>query len=151
MSWFSSPLMATIVVCAGIMVISVPLRRLTSEKNLPKISVAQSSFDDEHIHEIPGILRIKLLAPLESLRISTSDGELLWKAENLLVGEEEADVQLLLLDDALELRVEADFGDESHETALFLTVLPDGIEEQTHYLIGSGSLDEILHYEWDLH
>ena len=68
-----------------------------------------------------------------------------------MVGEEEADVQLLLLDDALELRVEADFGDESHETALFLTVLPDGIEEQTHYLIGSGSLDEILHYEWDLH
>jgi hypothetical protein len=42
----------------------------------------------------------------------------------------------------------ADFGDQAAETAEFLTVMPDGYEEQTRYVTGSGLLEETLRYEW---
>ncbi len=155
MSWLSSPLTATVVVCAGLAVIAVPLRKLTSKENRTLIHLAAPVSDDEHdhdhVHETLGILRIKLLAPVKSLRVTTTDGDLLWEVENLSAGEDEVDVDLLLIDDALELRVEADFGEGTEDTALFLTVLPDAIEEQTRYAIGSGSVDEIFYYEWELH
>lgn len=152
MSWLSSPLTATAVVCAGLTAISFPLRELTSGNHrAPLTGAAVVSNDEEHVHEMPGVLRVRLLSDASSLRVTTTDGDVLWEAENLAAGEEETEVDLRLIDDALELRVEADFGDHQADTALFLTVLPDGIEEQTRYAIGSVGMDEILHYEWHLH
>jgi len=152
MSWLSSPLTATAVVCAGLTALSFPLRELTSGSHRVSVTVpAEVSNDADHIHEMPGVLRVKILSDIVSLRVTTTDGDVLWEAENLAAGEEETEVDLRLIDDALELRMEADFGDHQADTALFLTVLPDGIEEQTRYAIGSGSVDEILHYEWHLH
>ena len=34
------------------------------------------------------------------------------------------------------------------ETAVFLTVMPDGREEQTRYATGDGVVEETLRYEW---
>ncbi len=98
-----------------------------------------------------GVLRVKLLVPAKSLRVSTTSGDLLWQVVNPPAGESDSEVNLLLVDDGLELLVEADFGDATGETALFLTVLPDGVEEQTRYAIGSAQVEEIFSYSWDLH
>lgn len=144
--------MATLVVCAGLSAIAVPLRELTSRDR--PVSVGESSsnlLEDDHVHEMRGVLRVKLLVPAKSLRVSSTDGDLLWELENPPAGESDAEVDLLLIDDGVELLVEADFGDAADETALFLSVLPDGIEEQTRYAIGSGQVEEIFSYSWDLH
>ena len=51
----------------------------------------------------------------------------------------------------LDLTLQADFGEASPETAGFLTVMPDGYEDQTRYAIGTGRLEETLRYEWHPH
>lgn len=152
MSWLVSPLMATLVVCAGLSAIAVPLHELTSRDR--PVSVDESSsnlLENDHVHEMRGVLRVKLLVPAKSLRVSTTSGDLLWQVVNPPAGESDSEVNLLLVDDGLELLVEADFGDATGETALFLTVLPDGVEEQTRYAIGSAQVEEIFSYSWDLH
>jgi hypothetical protein len=151
MSWLASPLIATFVVCAGLSAIAVPLRELTSRDRPVSASESSSTHpENNRIHEIRCVLRIKLLVPAKSLRVSTTNGDLLWQMANLPAGESDSEVNLLLVDAALELLVEADFGDAAGETALFLTVLPDGVEEQTRYAIGAGKVDEIFSYEWEL-
>ena len=156
MSGLTSPLMATLVVCAGMAAIAVPLRELTSRDHVSVAGVSggeENSYahGDDYGQDISGFLRIKLLAPAKSLRVSTTDGDLLWNAEHLPAGESQTEADLVLIEDSLELLVEVNFGDEGDETAFFLTVLPDGVEEQTCYAIGSGRVEEILNYEWDFY
>lgn len=156
MNWFTSPLAATVVVCAALAALAIPLRRLTTDRvvvAVPLVGMA-ASHDDHgpgHVHAFPGVLRIRLLAPAKSLKVSTTDGKILWESQSIAAGEHEGDADFLLIDDALELLVEAAFEEAIGDTALFLTVLPDGVQEQTHYAIGSGNIDEILFFEWELH
>ncbi|MFU8892323.1 MAG: hypothetical protein ACNA8L_01730 [Luteolibacter sp.] len=154
MNWLSSPLAATVVVCAVLAALAMPLRKLTTGRVVAAVPVAVLANDAhgrDHVHEFRGILRVRLLADAASLHVRTTDGKMLWDAANLEAGEHEVDVDLRLVDDALELLIEASFNELAGDTALFLTVLPDGVEEITHYAIGSGRIEEVLHYEWDLH
>jgi len=152
MNWLTSPLAATVVVCTALAALSIPLRRLTSDRVLLAIPAAQTpATREDHGHALPGVLRVRLLAPVESLMVSTTSGEVLWNTGRLEPGEHQAASRFSLIDDALELLVEAVFDDGAGDTALFLTVLPDGVEEQTHYTIGSGGIEEILFFEWELH
>jgi len=152
MNWLSSPLAATVVVCATLGGLAIPLRMLTTDRVVAVMPSLELTGDRRgHDHEFRGTLRVRLLADVESLFVRTTDGDMLWNAGKLEAGEHEVDAGFPLIDDALELRVEADFGDLADDTALFLTVLPDGVEEKTHYAIGAGRIEEVLHYEWDLH
>jgi hypothetical protein len=156
MNWLSSPLAATAVVLAILAALAIPLRKLTAERvvssvSVPTVEISGNSHGHGHVHEFPGVLRVRLLDAAESLQVRTVEGVVLWEAANLGAGEHEVDADLLLIDDALELFVKADFGVGSRDTALFLTVIPEGVEEMTHYAIGSGSVEEVLHFEWDLH
>lgn len=157
MNWLSSPLAATVVVCATLAALAIPLRRLTTDRvavERPVVAVVDPSGGHDphgHGHAFSGVLRVRLLEPVVSFKVATTEGVLLWEADALEAGEHGVDAEFLLIDDALELHVEADFGDGQGDSALFLTVLPDGVEEVTHYAIGSGQIDEILFYEWDLH
>lgn len=74
------------------------------------------------------------------------EGGVLYRSERYEPGETEVDVEIPLEHDSVEIRVRADAG--AKETALFITLLPDGLEESTAYAIGSGSLDETLHFHW---
>lgn len=154
MNWLSSPLVATAVVCAILTALAIPLRRLTTDRvavETPVTSVESASTHHGHTHAFPGMLRLRLLAPAESVEVTTTDGTVLWSARRLNAGEHEMNTDFLLIDDALELLVTATFDHAAGDTALFLTVLPDGVHEQTHYAIGSGRIDEILFFEWQLH
>lgn len=154
MKWLSSPLAATVAVCAVLVVIAIPLRKLTSGRLMlavPTLALGRDANGHSHTHDFEGTLRVRLLNDAKSLHVRTTDGKLLWNATDLVAGEHEANVDLRLVDDTLELLVEAGFGELAGDTALFLTVLPDGVEEITHYAIGSDRIDEVLHYKWDLH
>jgi len=156
MNWLTSPLAATVVVCTALAALSIPLRHLTTERVVIAMPVLETSatlkdHGPGHLHAFSGVMRVRLLRSADSIQVSTTEGDVLWSAIDLTPGEHQADVEFLLIDDALELLVQATFDDAAGDTALFLTVLPDGVEEQTHYAIGSGRIDEILLFAWNIH
>lgn len=141
--WLLSPLAGTAGVLAGLCLIAIPLRKLTSAPSAkPSVSREQSATG------ISAVLRVKLLAPAKRLLVKTPDGAVLLDMPEPSAGESEHDAVLRLDDGGLDLALSADFGDSPAETAVFLTVMPDGREEQTRYATGSGLLEETLHYEW---
>jgi hypothetical protein len=143
--WLTSPLAGTAGVIAGLCLISIPLRRLTSA---PPVAAVMPAGPLVASDAIPAVFRLKLLAPARMLRLETTDGETLLDRKNLQAGESEHDVALRLIDGETDIRLVADFGDQASETAVFLTVMPDGHEEQIGYATGDGVVEETLHYEW---
>jgi hypothetical protein len=141
--WLGSPLAGTAGVLAGLCLLAIPLRRLTSAPPVaPSVSIETSAA------EIPSVLRVKLLAPAKRLLVKTPDGAVLLDVAQPAAGESEHDAVLHLADGGTDLVLSADFGAMPAETAVFLTVLPDGLEEQTRCATGNGLLEETLHYEW---
>jgi hypothetical protein len=140
--------MATGIVLAGIALLAVPLHRLTSSpvpasaapSALPAAAGTESA--------TPAVLRVRLLAPARSLRLSGADGRVLWDAANLPAGESEYDATLGAFSGTLDLQAQADFGNLSGDTALFLTVMPDGREERQAHAIGGPIVSAALHFEW---
>jgi hypothetical protein len=141
--WLGSPLAGTAGVLAGLCLIAIPLRKLTSAPPAPTSSSLETS-----AAEIPSVLRVKLLAPAKRLLVKTPDGTVLLDMPQPAAGESEHDAVLHFDDDGLDLVLSADFCDSQAETAAFLTVMPDGREEQTRYATGSGLLEETLSYNW---
>jgi hypothetical protein len=143
--WLTSPLAGTAGVIAGLCLVSIPLRRLTSAPPVAAVMPAGPVVSGDGI---PAVLRVKLLAPARSLRLETDDGRTLLDKKNLEAGESEHDAVLRFTDDECDISLVADFGDQESETAVFLTVMPDGREEQTRYATGDGVVEETLRYEW---
>jgi hypothetical protein len=141
--WLGSPLAGTAGVLAGLCLIAIPLRKLTSAP-----PVSRSASLEVSAAGTPSVLRIKLLAPAKRLFIKTPDGVVLLDMQQPSSGEYEHDAVLPIADSGLDLSLSADFGDSQAETAVFITVLPDGREEQTRYATGSGLLEETLSYNW---
>lgn len=146
--WLGSPLAGTAGVLAGLCLLALPLRRLTSEKPVPQVTAAPVEISAA---EIPAVLRLKLLAPAKHLTLKTTDGNVLLDLPTLAAGESEHDALVRFTDGELDLALSADFGDAASETAVFLTLMPDGQEEQTRYVTGSGLLEETLRFEQHTH
>ena len=144
-AWLASPLAGTALVLAALAVVSIPLRRLTSA---PAASVSQAAEAGVEAGEIPAVLRVKLLTPAKRVTVESSDGDVLLELADCPAGESEHDTRVDLGDGDLELRLIADFGERDEETAVFLTVMPDGYEGKTGFATGAGSLDETLGFDW---
>ena len=151
----SSPLMATAVVMAGLGLLAIPMYRLTSAAApagaatgvaTPTETAPAPGHDGEK--NLPAVLRLRLLAPAESLAIEAANGEPLLALGATPAGESEHDVTLMLADDALDLNLTADFGTLAGETAVFLTVMPDNHEEQQAHAIGGPVLTSPMHFQW---
>ena len=145
--WFASPLAGTAAVLAGLCLLAVPLRKLTSAHPTPVVETRKPEVSPD---SVSGVLRLKLLAPAKQLTLKTPDGVALIDLQNPAAGETEHDGAIPLREGKLELVMEVEFGDTAPETAAFLTVMPDGYREQTRYAIGSGRLVEILNFDWNL-
>jgi len=141
-----SPLAGTAGVLAALGLLAVPLLRLTSARPSPPAqrSAAKPSTDDL----TPAVLRLKLLTPARSIRLKTEVGGILLDLTDQAAGESEYGTSLPIRNDALDLLLEADLGDAPSDTAVFLTVMPDGREGQTRYTIGSGALTQPLRFNW---
>lgn len=141
--WLASPLAGTAGVLAGLCLLAIPLRQLTSAPPAKPVAQAEPSSK-----QIPAVLRIKLLAPAKRLLVKTPDGAVLLDMAQPAAGESEHDAAFPIADGGIDLVLSAEFGDSPTETAVFLTVMPDGREEQTRYATGNGLLEETLHFEW---
>jgi hypothetical protein len=142
---FRSPLLGTALVLMALTALAVPLHRLTARSG----EVIREAAADPALHSetTRAVLRIRVLDTLEDVEIRASDDRILHQAKILEPGEVEADAEILLENNKIELHVTAQAGEK--ETALFITLLPDGHEESTAYVIGSGALDETLLFHWE--
>ncbi len=141
--WLTSPLVGTAGVIAGLGLISVPLRMLTSAPPAaPPVEVVVTE------EGMQAVLRLKLLAAAERVVIRAMDGRILWEMTEVEAGESEQDVALALVDDGMDLDLAIEGSRATGETAAFLTVLPDGREERTRFTTGEGDFGDILRFEW---
>jgi len=141
-----SPLAGTAGVLAALGLLAIPLRHLTSHGQPLPAHVNPAG--PTKLVATPAVLRLQLLTPARSIRVTTEDGASLLHLTNVAPGESEHDASLPLRDGNLDVLLEADLGDSPSDTAVFLTVLPDGREQQTRYAIGNGTLREPLRYAW---
>ena len=144
---FRSPLLGTALVLASLAVVAIPLHRLTAHHggSAPVPPAAVTSTPPSSA-TIGAVLRIRTLDPIHDLEIRNSKDEVVFQTTSMEPGETEHDADILLENGNCELHLSARTGDK--ETAVFLTLLPDGREERTAYTIGSGQLDETLHFHW---
>lgn len=142
---FRSPLLGTALVLVGLAVLAVPLHRLTARSGetvrKPPVAMTNESGTTR------AVLRIRVLDTLQDWEIRTAEDKVLHRAETMEPGEVEEDVEILLDHEGLELQLSARAGDK--ETAVFITLLPDGREERTAYAIGFGAMEETLRFHWE--
>lgn len=142
---FRSPLLGTALVLVALAVVAVPLHRLTAHGSKavgnPTVETTTES------ETTRTVLRIRALDVLHNFEIRTTKDELVYRAETMEPGETEADVDILLEKESVELHLGARAGDK--DTAVFITLLPDGREERTAHAIGSGTIEETLRFAWE--
>lgn len=141
--WHASPLAGTAVVMACLAVLAVPMWRLTGGTpavTAPAVAAATAP------GTVQAVVRVKCLDALARLEILGTDGALVLRLDAPAAGESEHDVAMPFDGHAVEWVVRADCG--ADETAVFITVLPDGREGQTRYLTGSDAVEETLRFEW---
>ena len=144
----ASPLAGTSGVMLGLCLLAIPLYRLTSAR---PAAVAGTISPVVSTGKIPTVVRLRLLAPATRVVVKTTTGTVLLDLPNPPGGESEHDTAVRLADGGLDLTIHAEFADSGSETAVFLTVMPDAYEERTGHAIGSGILDETLHFTWHEH
>lgn len=144
--WFASPLAGTAAVLGVLAVLAIPLGRLTAAKTPAEPPAAATAAP---VGKTPAVLRLKLLDPVGKLTVSSPDGEVLLALGPLPAGESEHDAAIGIAGDAAELTLAAEAGPE--ETAVFLTVMPDGRQDRTLFLTGSGEMTDTLRFDWHDH
>jgi hypothetical protein len=143
---FASPLAGTAAVMAGLAVMAVPLYRLTSAA--PVVARLAVETPQGCSSVLPSVLRLKLLTPAKKVIVRLPGGASLLDLADVPAGESEHDTGVLLEHGSCELELVADFDSATSETAVFLTVMPDGLDEETLFTTGSGHLEDVLHFEW---
>lgn len=143
----TSPLAATAGVLVGLALLAVPLRHITSAAPMAAPPAAEASSTSA----LPAWLTLKLLAPAKSVTVKTTDGQVIWKLGETPAGDLNTQATLALDHGGVDLTLDLDFGGAAAETAVFLTIAPDGLEEQTRHAIGSGRIEEPLRFTWPAH
>ena len=141
---FRSPLAATAGVILGMVAIAIPLRYLTSGN--ATIAPQAPSHGSQAL--TPAWISLRLLAPVKSATLQSADGETIWRLDATPAGEVEIRKPLPLAKHRLELILNIEWAEPSAESAAFLNIAPDGLQESTRYLIGSGTARELLTFTW---
>ena len=139
-----SPLAATAGVIIGMSLIAIPLRQLTSGNSSP---AAQAPVSETQALT-PAWLSLRLLAPVKSATLETSNGDVIWKLDASPPGDVEIQKALPIAMHRLELILHVEWAEPSAESAAFLSIAPDGLEQATQYLIGRDTAREILTFTW---
>lgn len=143
-----SPLFGTALVAAVLGLLAIPLHRLTGSPPAALSPAGTAVSSSGTTQATPSVARVRLLREAVSVELHADDDRLLWKAENVPAGETEADIPLEILRDEAVLHLRAEFADDGAETAIFVTVLPDGLEERSAHAIGAAAIEERLVFTW---
>lgn len=146
-----SPLFGTAIVMVVLGLLAIPLRDLTgSDRALPPAAggAAGVSAASDVGDSTPAVARLRLLREALSIELRSDDDKLLWKAAKVSAGETEAEIPLVITDGGAVLRLCAEFAGDGAETAVFVSVFPDGLEERSAHAIGGASINDRLVYRW---
>jgi hypothetical protein len=143
--WWTSPLMGTAGVIVALCLVSVPLRHLTSAPPPRTVTLSQIQAPGS---PVLATVRLKLLAPAPLILLESADGVPCIELRDTNAGVSEHDVEIPMTGGKTLLRLKADFGAREEETAVFVTLMPAGHDDQTRYATGSGVFEETLHYDW---
>ena len=142
-----SPLFGTAMVAVVLGLLAIPLHRLTgSPRAVAPPSGPSPGADDARA--TPALARVRLLREAMSVELVSDNAVVLWKAEKVPAGETEAEIPLEIIGREAVLHLRASFADDGAETAVFVTVLPDGLEERGAHAIGGASIEERLLFTW---
>ncbi len=142
-----TPLAATLGVLLGMLVLMIPLQRLTSKT--PAIQAPPTNVEIDDC--VMAWASLRLLAPAQSVVLRQADGQTVWSTGPVAAGEHESRFSLPPLPGQAEFILEITFSDTTDETAAFLTLAPDGFEEASCHAIGRGHIRELLRFEWSDH
>jgi len=140
------PLLNALAVLAGMALLWFPLSRLTGrDRGMPApSSTAETVVGDA---PIPIVLRLRFAHP--PLRASVSHlGALLWESDDPDAMEAGFESALAIPPEGIDLALDADWPEDTPETALQLEVEPEALESRTAVVWGRGSLHEILTFVW---
>lgn len=140
----TSPLAATAGVVVGMALLAIPLRQLTSAAPMPAPRVSADPLESG----VPAWLTLKLLAPAKSVSLKTTTGKVLWDLKDLPAGDVETQAVIPLDHGGLDVTLSVALDHHPEETAVFLTIAPDGLEEETRHAIGGGSIEEPMNFTW---
>jgi hypothetical protein len=138
-----SPLAATVGVVVGMLLLAIPLRHLTSKATHATIPSTHAA-----THGTPAWLTLKLLAPAESVNLTTPDGKTVWSLTDVAAGETEIRKELPIEQNTLDLTLTIHFKPNTTETAAFLTIAPDQRDAITQYAFGKDVIHEPLTFNW---
>lgn len=141
---FQSPLCGTAFVIATLMLLAVPLHKLTTVP--PPMAGPAESIQEPSADTTCAILRIHSFQKLWNVVLRCGSGKVIWQSPCLAPGECEFEAELPWSDAQIPIHLSAQT--EESETVVFLTVMPDGHEEQTLHTIGASELDDELLFEW---
>lgn len=138
------------VVCIALAALAIPLRSLTVNRAPSAPTRSQMAIDPAiDQNSITTRIHLKLLAPAASFELSDVGGHVLWQTNHLPAGDHSHTIMMPLPPDGYwECFVTADFLDLASETALFITLTPDGMDEQSRFAIGTNRIDEVLDFQW---
>jgi hypothetical protein len=142
-----TPLAATAGALIGLLLLIIPLRHLTSRAPVAHQAAQGVEIDDC----VMAWASLRLLAPAESVVLRQTDGAPVWSAGAMAAGEHGTRLALPPLPGKTEFILEITFQNTTSETAAFLTLAPDGLEEVTCHAIGRGTIRELLRFEWTAH
>lgn len=142
---FPSPLWGTLVVMLSLAALAIPLRKLTAPANAtvpvrPPPNVVDAGAD------LPAVLRVRWLDPLASLEVADRAGKVVFQKSADAAGEDEVDLAIPGGAERVEWILRVKTGEK--DTAVFVTLMPDGREERGAHAIGSGSFEEVLVFDW---
>ena len=142
-----SPVTGTAGVLAAMGLLAIPLHHLTptAENHASPSASTPTTRSGKSLH---AVVRLRLLAAAKRVTVTTADGAILLDVRNAAAGESEWDVNVPWADGEVDLTLHTDIDAGAATTAVFLTLMPDGYDDQTRYAIGAGPIDERLSYEW---
>lgn len=139
-----TPLVATAIVVGGLLVLAIPLHQLTTAK----AAALRPAPPPQQANHTPAWLTLKLLTPADAITLATTDGTILWSLGPSAAGDHETHLELPVTDGHTELVLDVQRPDHAPESAAFLTIAPDGMNERQAHALGSGTIRELLNFDW---
>lgn len=141
-----SPLYTTFGILVCLFLAWFPLRALTSHSS-PAPPAPADDTDSPAATQLVAA-RLHLLADAEFIALRTPSGSEILAATPFPAGRHDLILPLAPPPDTGEIVIEARFTGLAGETAVFLTLSPDGLPDASAHTIGGDSFTRLLEFDW---
>lgn len=141
-----SPLYTTVGILACLFLAWFPLRALTYHSGTAPAAPADDTDSPAATQLVAA--RLHLLADAEFVALRDPSGSEILAATPFPAGRHDLSLPLTPPPDTGEIVIEASFRELEGETAVFLTLSPDGLPDASAHAIGGASFTRLLEFDW---